>query len=450
MVAGRTRLTIATGTKTRLWLLLTVLLGLVAIFALSFGRLSLWYQLNSAERQIRSRQFEPALASLARVQATGTSSAHWHFLQAKTLRRLGRLSEASTHLQRADEFGHDPSEIAAEQLLAQAQGGQIKQVRPKLVALLQTGVTDQAAEEIYEAMTKGFMTAFDVPEATRCLNFWTEFQPDNPYPHLFTADLCERLENTAGAAEAYERAVAADPASRHARLRLAKTRLAQLQLDEAKWHYELCLQHYPDSPEALVGLADILRRQGLTEQAKSLLCDALIYELSHDLAAETLTTLGQLALEERQYPAAAAMLAKSVELAPFSPSNRMVYAGALAAVGDADAAAQQRQYGTRLRKQNDLHKELVRQLTSDPNNADLRTRIGLNLLEQGLGPAGADWLQTALRVDPQFAEAHRGLARYYRTVGDEQQARRHENLAGRTTAEKTPDEPPSGEKNDVG
>ena len=424
----------------RLFFLAAVLIALVFVAWVYRRQIELSYRLTSAKGALAERKFDAAIASLDKAQAAGENSPEWHFVRARATRRAGRLKEAETHLVRAAKLAWSDADIDRERMLLAAQSGRIQTVRPRLESLLQTDISDEIAEEVYEAMSKGFMTSFDVPEAVRCMEFWSKFQPHNPLPHVYLAELCERLDNPSQAAMEAGKALALDPTLTEARLKKGRALLVQLKLEEADREFQQCRAELPESPVPLLSLSEISRRRGRIEEAKSYLYDALILELTPEQAGDALTALGQMALEEQEPADGIQLLEQAVATAPRQSTNRLALAAALTAAGREDLAAPHRELGIKFRDQQVRHKLLAGRLAGEPGNADVRTEIGLNLIEQGFLAAGADWLNSALQFDDEHPGANRGLARYYEQTGRPEQAREHRRKADQAEAARPVDQ----------
>jgi tetratricopeptide (TPR) repeat protein len=406
-----------------------VLLGVLAVaLVVLFFRwddLTLAYRISAAQRAMSARDFSGAIAALEKSKSRGTSSSQWQYLAARAHRRAGQLAKAESHLALAESLGWNPADIERQRLLAKAQSGRIKELESKLVELLAHGADDQAAEEIYEAMARGYLTAFLAEDAARCLKFWKEFQPDNPLAHLWTAELFVRTEKREAAVAALKEVLRLQPDNREAALKLARFQLDLSNLDEAAPLFEQCLEAPDSAGDALLGLAECRRSQGSMQQAKSHLYDALILDLPAEKAASALTTLGQMSLEERQTDRAIAMLTESVDLNPRQAQSRLALAAALIAINRPDLAEKQRAAARQITEQNARLLSLTRRVVTEPQNADLRSDVGALLIEMGLPLAGADWLKTAVVIDPGHPAANRALADFYRRVGDQQQAAKH-------------------------
>jgi Tfp pilus assembly protein PilF len=163
--------------------------------------------------------------------------------------------------------------------------------------------------------------------------------------------------------------------------------------------------------------------------ARSLLYDALVLELTTEQSAEALVSLGRIALEDRDFAAAIDLLEGSISLNPIEPAGHIALAGALMAVGQTQLAEVERARARQLVEENNRLQSLTRKAVAQPFNADLRSEAGLILIQHGLWSAGADWLTSAIEIDPDHHAAHQGLARYYERIGDLQQAKQHQLMA---------------------
>lgn len=410
-------------------LLLWVLTCLSALLAVQFPSIFLNYQLAEVRRTLRAGDATRAVAALNQLAGRCAESGEWHYLLARSLRRTGNLTEASKQLELAEELGWNAADIQREQLLNKARRGQVKKVEPQLVELLASGVGDEAAEDIYEAMSQGYWASYYVGDALECLEFWSSWQPDNLVPRLWIADLYRRSDQPNAAAEAYRKILELDPKHPEALVKLGDLYLKKLAVDEASDAFEQCMAASPDSADALLGLAECRRRKGLTEEVRQLVSETLTLDLNPIQAARALGILGAIALEDRNYSRAIRLLQASVRIDANDPGPHESLAAALTAVGQDEVAAVERQ---RAHDTSQRHARLMR-ITSkaleEPQNADLRCEAGLILMEQGFWSEGADWIKTAIEIDPQHRAAHEAMAKYFERLGDAKQARRHRRLA---------------------
>ena len=74
-------------------------------------------------------------------------------------------------------------------------------------------------------------------------------------------------EDLAGAEKEFEQELQIDPANANSAYELGELRRKANQFDEAQRYFEEALQHYPDFPEAQLGLAAVLQAKKLPDQA---------------------------------------------------------------------------------------------------------------------------------------------------------------------------------------
>lgn len=382
------------------------------------------YLSTSAQKALGRGEFTGAIAHLDQV-APAQRGPQWYFLRAKAERRSGNVQAAEASLKAASDLGWHEDQITRQRLLLKAQSN-IREVEAELTAAISSGGTDEEAEEAYEAMARGYLSALRFKESAECLKFWSEWQPNNPIPHVWKGMLHDRTENPEFAIQAYQEALKCDPTNTEARLKLAKIYLDQLQVEAAAALFEQCLAQEGTSQEALLGMADCKRRLGEHSKAKSLLHDVLVLDLEPYQAAEALGTLAKLAQEEGLNAQAVHLFSQSVALNPNDFSNRLAYAAALLQVGQKTAAEAERKTARAMSERHNRLENVIRKVTQRPLDADLRVEAGSILLEQGMPAAGIMWLETALQIDPEHPAANQALAQFKEKTGKDQQGAKHQ------------------------
>lgn len=412
--------------------LLFGLLGVMVVaLAASFGNLKLAYGLASARRALRGGDPNLAVAVLEQYADRGATSAEWQRLLLRSLRRAGRMDEAQKQLDAAEEVIADPADVRREKLLLQARKGQVKKLEPKLAALLRSGVNDETAEDIYEAMAQGYWTSYHVGDALRCLEFWSKWQTDNVAPRLWIAELYLRTERTDEAIDAYRGILEIDPNNTDALSGLGQLLVKKLEISEGAEMFARCLVRSPEHADSLLGLADCRRRQGGLEDVKDLLYDLLTLDLTPQQAGRAAGMLGTMALEERDYIQAVRLLREAILLEPDEVTKHESLATALVALGDDDGAAAERRRSRDITDRRERLTRAMRKVLENPEDADLRCEVGLIYIEAEKWHAGADWLLSALQINPGHRAAHDGLAKYFELTGDREKARQHRESAGR-------------------
>jgi tetratricopeptide (TPR) repeat protein len=435
-----TRLPLVLSLGRRGWLVI-LLIALLAVLALSAGELRFAYRMQAAHWALRDRDFASAVNLLESVRPRGLHRGRWHFLLARAQRRGGDARGAADSLDRAEQRGWPAEQIALQRLLLAAQSGRINTVQTELAGVLGSDHDDDTAEEIYEAMARGYLSTYQFDEATRCLHSWSQWQPDNQRPHLWLADLHLLVDDNQQAAAGYREVLRIKPDHLDAQLKLARALASLTHLDEAAQLLEECLQRSPDNHDALLSLAEIRRRQGTTEQARSLLYDALLLDPTFDRRAAILGEIGKIAQEEQRYLPALAALEQSVQANPNLISSRQALAAVLMALGQPQAAERQRQAVGELRTRKQRLNEAMQNAMNDSRSSADRRTAGLILLEDGRLAEAAEWLRSAIELEPEDAAAHAGLARYYELVGEAEHARRHDRAAGQFAESESPPAP---------
>jgi tetratricopeptide (TPR) repeat protein len=403
-------------------ILVGVLALAVLVLVFRWDELALAYRISAAQRALRVRDFGGAITALEKSRARGNSSPNWHYLTAVAQRRAGRLVEAESHLAAAERLGWSPAEIRRERLLARAQSGHIKELESQLVDLLSHPIDDQGAEEIYEAMARGYLTAFHVEDAARCLKFWREFQPANPVAHWWTAELYARIEKREAAINELREVLRLQPDNHEAAIKLAQYHLDLSNLDEAAVLFEQCVPISGLTEDAHLGLAECRRSQGSIEEAKSHLYDALVFDMPPPKAARALAVLGQFALEDRQPDRAISLLEESVALNPQDAKSRLALAAAFIAVDQSALAESHRAAARQITERNRRLVRLTRRVATESYSPDLRSEIGSLLIEMNMPVAGVEWLKTAVLLDPGHPQANKALADFYQQIGAPKQA----------------------------
>ena len=413
-------------------LLLCLLAALSLVLIGYSGRLRLSYDLVAAQRALREADADSAVEILQRDADRGAQSSEWNYLMARALRRADRLTDAEQMLARAKQLGWNAQDIRREELLMRARRGEVKKIGDQLLALLASGPSDEIAEEIYEAMAQGFWASYYVGDALECLKYWREWQPNSVLPRIWIADLYERSKRPEESIAEYRKVLEIDPNNQQALTRLADILLAKLELAESADLFVRLLTLSREAPEGLLGLADCLRRQGRGVEAKELLFEALTLEITQRQAARATGILGTIALEDHDYFRAVELLRESNALEPNDAGFHASLAAALMAVGQEDMAAAERKFA---RETSDRHSQLVlvtAKVANNPNEPDFRCEAGQILMDQGFWSEGADWVKTALAIDPDHVAAHALLAKYYEHIGDRESANQHRAASGQS------------------
>ena len=394
--------------RTRRRLAIGVLLLVAA--AIASPQIWFWRQLSSARHALSSAKPAVAIQLLTRAVSFAPNSAEAHYLLAVAERRSGHLDRVAPALQRALELGWSKDDVERQSLLAIAQDGNMDAIDARLKVIMTQGVGDDAAEEIYEALAIGYLKMYRLKDAWQCLSSWSEWQPRAVFPKFWRADICRRTDNRSGEETEYRAILEIDPRHSESRRRLAEVLKDSNRVDEAKQEYERCLVEGTATPNVLIGLAECQRRLAQGQAAVPLLNRALALSPTVAERAAILSELGQIDADEGRSRAAIDHLEEAARLAPSQASIRYALSQAYSQSGDPVRSLKFFEQSRQIRVRQDRVEEITRQLLKTPNDADLRYEAGKIMMDLGLQDEGADWLRTALKIQPDHQLAKEALA----------------------------------------
>src|SRR5262249_41620054 len=108
---------------------------------------------------------------------------------------------------------------------------------------------------VLEAVTRGYLRQYRLPQARACLERWLEIQPDNPQALFMEGQVHLDYEHAVhAAAEKYRRVVQLDPQHEEARVDLAVALMELKNYAEAAEQLEYLRHAQPDNLRVQVGL----------------------------------------------------------------------------------------------------------------------------------------------------------------------------------------------------
>lgn len=374
------------------------------------------------------RQFHPdeAIRRLNALTPPQARSAEVEFLLAAAYRRAGRLTDVAPHLEQASELGWNQAEIDRQYCLTFFQAGDFRRSGEELLDRLHERASDDEAEETYEALARGYMAAMLLRQADFVLEGWISWRPKCLRAHLMRADVAALAGSARRETDCYRDALRCDPTCFQARRSLAKLLLEANEIGHAMELYDACRRDRPNDPNTLVGLAECEQRSGRPRDAQRLIDQALAAESDSRERSEALLLAGQVALAAKNYERASQSLRQAVEL---YPANLPAVYSLSQALTRAGRRGEGKTYLVRWQRLKSLEQSLYdlhAELLERPEDASLRTEIGVALLELGASQAGANLLISALLYEPDNAVAHRRLAEYYQSEGQADLAAMHQ------------------------
>ncbi len=392
---------------------------------MTIPRIVCLYQVSVAQELLARGDLPAALEALRLAERFQPNSAEVQYLLARAYRRADRLDQFAEHLESARALGWPEPDLTRQAWLAEVQSGEVVGAEVQLKRIAAGDVPDEVAEEVYEALAKGYLRSFCWRDAWVCLEAWLQWRPDAPHAHVMRGFLREQGGDAAAAAEEYRAALQRLPSLGEARRRLARLLLQQNAVDEAREQFLARLSDAPDDGEAWAGLAQCEVRRGDPQAARSAIAQALAAPLPAYPRGVVLGELGRLLLAEGKTDQSRTVLQQALALAPGEPQIHVHLATVLARTGQTEQAAYHQQRAQQIRIEYERVTELGRQLVHRPNDAGLRFQTGEILLRQGLREEALRWLASALRCDPRHGPTHALLAQYYAEQGDEEQAAFH-------------------------
>ena len=385
---------------------------LVVCLAVVGPRVYLWRQITVARQTLATGRSDVAIPILQRAAALVPDNAEAHYLLAVAERRSGHLDRVSSPLRRAADLGWSQDDIERQSLLAIAQSGDVNATDARLKTIMTHGVSDEAAEEIYEALAIGYLKTYRLKEAWECLSSWSSWQPQAIFPKIWRADICHRINNRPGEESEHRAILAIEPKHCETRRRLADVLKDSNRVDEARQEYERCLQTCAATPELLIGLAECHRRLAQAGSAVSLLQQALGLNLSATQRASVLSELGQIDADEGRSHDAIAKLEEATRLAPHQAPIWYSLSQVYARTGDEVRSRELLKQSEQIRSQSLRVDEITQQLLKTPNDADLRYEAGKIMMDLGMKTEGANWLRTAIQIEPNHRLARETLSAY--------------------------------------
>jgi tetratricopeptide (TPR) repeat protein len=403
-----------------------VLLGLLGAAAfLARPHLAAWYHFRAARSALDRYHNREAIQHLQICLKTWPADAEALLLAARIARRVGNYVEAEIALNKYQaQRGYDGA-AALERILLHAESGEVDRAAGCCKYWIDQGHPD--APFIFEAMVRGYVHAYRLPEARRLLKHWRQTQPDDPQTYFVQGEIydCEVLASEA--ITCYQQVLQIDPQHEEARLKLTADLLEQRAFADAVPHLEHLRQHQPDNLQALVRLAACRASLGQQDEAVRLLEVVLSRQPNF---APALAERGKIALADEEYAAAENWLRQAVVRNPSDQPARYSLVQCLRHMGKEEEAQLQEQQLHRLEVDlKRVGKIATRDMHQAPHNPALHCELGVLFLRNGLVDHGLQWLKSAVQKDARYTPAHQALADHYQRVGDAEHAEQHRRLA---------------------
>jgi Flp pilus assembly protein TadD len=378
-----------------------------------------------ARRALAGRDAAQALRWLERAEHLRPGDGEIEFLRARAYRKQGDLDKDRRHIEKAWELGYSVERLQREQILAQAQAGQLREAEPHLSRLL-TDLQGDAAE-ICEAFVNGYVLNYRFADALRLLESWSSDFPRDPYPHFVRGRILVQLSQWAQAESAFRRSWELQPGNPELACALADALLELNRPEDALSWFEAALPGASTAFEARVGQAKCLRALGRPDEARNALRQLSTADRRRPAAA---VALARLELEDGQAGQAIEILEAARSRSPTDPEVRHALAGALRAAGREDEAREHFEWFSEAQVELVRARQLSEEISKKPADIETRLEVAGILLKYGRGEDAVRWLHSVLNLDPGNTAAHRLLADHYAARTEEdaafaELARRH-------------------------
>jgi tetratricopeptide (TPR) repeat protein len=299
--------------------------------------------------------------------------------------------------------------------------------------LLQRALARRGGDvEVLSALALGKLGSDD-PSAEEYLTRWCELCPGEAQPYRLRLDLrhrlargerniAERLRRLGQALADGQRVLELDPDHDEVRREVAWLLLGVGRFDEAERACRYCLARGPADPWLLYLLAKACHARGKRAEAEALL-DPVVRDQPR--FAEALLLRAILHREADQPDRAVPLLRQALALDRCPRKDCLYQLGlALAGAGQDDEA---RRVMAEVQLQG-LQDAVA--FDNFPNTPAMRVQIGEAMLDAGKPEEALALLEALLAEAPDFAPAHRVLARYYEQKGQADRAAEHRRRAG--------------------
>jgi tetratricopeptide (TPR) repeat protein len=362
--------------------------------------------LDQGETAAARAELTAALVDPAHVQA--------RLFLGRACLALNEPHPAIEALEQAVELRPDHAPTAAALSLAYAAAGR----RERAIAAAQRAVRlDSSVGAHHQVLATLYATSGRFQEARAALINALTLQPDVAAWHAQMGEICQQMGLIDAARSAYARAIQLAPDNadyRHAQARLL---IRQGRTAEARQVFEEAVKREPHQGAWRYELAELLRQQGDLTAIEHY---AAAVQLAPDEPRHWLGLVeGLIARHERD--AARETVERALLRFGDNPALHSAAGAIYEAQGDIERAAWH--YG--------------RAFERDPQNAGNCWRFGRAQLELGRLDAARELLERALALDPDSADAHAAIARFFAHTNDSRAALIHSQRA----AELRPDEP---------
>ncbi|MCX7419021.1 MAG: hypothetical protein NT013_05715, partial [Planctomycetia bacterium] len=195
-----------------------------------------WWPRQKTWQALERRDYLAAKVWVQRAAQLEPHSAKTEWLFARVKRKLGSPDEAMRHLRTARQLGAESELVRREELLLQAQSGDLDNILRDLDKLLIDHSEDGA--EICEAYPNGLLINGQVDAATAIIQQWQQAFPNDPQTDYLFGRLAEFKRRTKEAERHFRAALAKAPSNTPSLFALGRTQIQANLWNEALATYQ--------------------------------------------------------------------------------------------------------------------------------------------------------------------------------------------------------------------
>jgi tetratricopeptide (TPR) repeat protein len=382
------------------------LAGLVAVLAAVLGigwlRKRPERHLERALAALDSRRFDVVEQELAALEGDSAYEPHRHFLRGALMLWKGR------HYAALDEFGscvaHPELRVRTLTLSGQALY-RARRLRDAVGLLAQAVEADPDAVEAHRCLAAAYD---DLGLLSPSMAEWSrvaELDPADPRPHRLMGLRCKDFERWDAAVKMYRESLRRDanqPDRGQILLEMAECQMRLQHVDDALGTLAQC----PASPARWTKEAECHYSAGRADEARRLVEEAL-RQSPADLSA--LLLAGNLALQDGNAAAAADAYLRATIAYPKDHVAHYKLSQAYRRLGKDAQAKHHADLSDRLRQLRLEFSQLHATAAAEPDNANVRCRIGVLARQLDRSDLARVWFEAALAIDPRHQDALRNL-----------------------------------------
>lgn len=409
------------GSRIRLLALLAILIPLAGY---TYVHRTYTSAISKIQKSLAVWENERAIQEIKSIENQFGQTGETSFLTARAYRHLGDGNGFRRKTESAKQLGFPLKKINNEVLLLQAQLGMLANVESQMGKIMQE--PDTEFEEAATALVYSLLTKQDFTAVVAFLAIWEKNEPKSPWVPLFGSMLALSRRDWKLAQSLLEPAVQANPEFVPFYLHLGSAYSGQLESEKAANAFRRYLQSMPGDPETILKYSVALNKLGKPEEALSQLAPLLE---SGKANTEMQLQAAKIYLETNQSQKCIDVLSRAASLWPEDVAMASTLSQAYQQLGNEEAAERYAKIADAGQPDVQSVDGTLFKLISNPEKtAEECYQLGHILLHKQSRENGISWLETALRIDPNYLPAHQDLALYYTRTGQTNLAAIHQRF----------------------